>query len=132
MYSLRGFSTPVLWTSPEGQVQLLIAGSYELKAHDPDTGKIIWFKRSLTWQLKLTPAVDEDAACVLGWAGNADLGQQEEVPGFTQALAANDKNKDGKLQQAEVAHLNKRFVRSWDSFDLDLSCALESSDWEHH
>ena len=131
-YSLRGFSTPVLWEPPDGGPQLLIAGSYELKAYNPDSGEVIWFTRSLTWQLKPTPVLDDDTAYVLGWAGNADLGQQEDVPGFEQVLADNDANGDGKLQKEETTNLDEHIGRSWDSFDLDLSGALEARDWAHH
>lgn len=132
-YSLRGFSTPVLWQPPEGNLQLLIAGSYELKAYDVDTGEIVWFVRSLTWQLKPTPVMDDDTVYILGWAGSADLGQQEEVPSYEETLEQYDANKDGKLQQSEaVAALGPQAERDFNSLDLDLSGSMDHRDWEHH
>lgn len=131
-YSLRGFSTPVLWTSPEGELQMLIAGSYELKAYDIETGEILWFVRSLTWQLKPTPVMDEDTVYILGWAGSADLGQQEDVPSFEEILAAHDDNKDGKLQLEEGMDVVDRAESRWGDLDLDRTGDLEERDWEHH
>ena len=42
-YSLRGFSTPVLHQPPDGGVQLLVAGSYELSAYDVESGEKVWW-----------------------------------------------------------------------------------------
>jgi len=132
-YSLRGFSTPVLWEPPDGGLQMIIPGSYELKAYDVETGEVVWFVRSLTWQLKPTPVIEGDRAYVLGWAGSADLGQQEDVPPFDEVLAEQDANDDGKLQLEEaVAVLPNNARNNFDSYDLDLSGALEGRDWEHH
>ncbi len=131
-FSLRGFSTPVLWQPPEGNLQLLIAGSYELKAYDVDTGEIVWFVRSLTWQLKPTPVMDEDTIYILGWAGSADLGQQEDVPAFEEILAAHDANGDRRLQVEEAEGWMKGAAKNWDGLDLDHSGDLERRDWEHH
>ena len=132
-FSLRGFSTPVLWQPPEGGLQMLIAGSYELQAYDVDTGEVVWFVRSLTWQLKPTPVIEGGYAYVLGWAGGADLGQQEEAPGFDEVLAAQDENGDGALQLEEIADILPNNARSdFASYDLDLSGAMDRRDWEHH
>ncbi len=131
-FSLRGFSTPVLWQPPEGNLQLLLAGSYELKAYDVDSGEIVWFVRSLTWQLKPTPVMDEDTIYVLGWAGSADLGQQEDVPPFAEILAQADADSDGKLSPVEADRVIKGAQKKFDSLDLDLSGWMEERDWEHH
>jgi len=132
-YSLRGFSTPVLWQPPQGNQQLLIPGSYELKAYDVATGEIIWHVRSLTWQLKPTPVMDEDTIYVLGWAGAADLGQQEDVPSFEEVVAAHDADGDKKLNVTELAGvMGEQAAKSFESLDLDLSGLIEERDWEHH
>ncbi len=131
-FALRGFSTPILWQPPQGNLQLLIAGSYELKAYDVDSGDVVWFVRSLTWQLKPTPVMDDDTVYVLGWAGSADLGQQEDVPDFAAVLAEYDVNQDGKLQQPEaVSAVGRAAEGDWVGVDLDRSGALEERDWEH-
>lgn len=133
-YSLRGFSTPVLFQPDDAGVQVLVPGSYEFSAYDVGTGDKVWWVQGLTWQLKPTPVLDgEGYAYVLGWAGNADLGQQEEVAPFEEVLADLDGNRDGKLSAAEVSALFGRRVRNGlDSYDLDNSGFMELRDWEHH
>ena len=132
-FSLRGFSTPILWQPPEGNLQVLIPGSYELKAYDVDTGEIVWYVRSLTWQLKPTAVMDDEKIYILGWAGAADLGQQEDVPALTEILEEHDADGDGKLSLPETAAaMGKPDLKNIEGLDLDLSGFLEERDWEHH
>ncbi len=133
-YSLRGFSTPVLYRPDDGGIQLLVPGSYELAAYDVATGEKVWWVEGLTWQMKPTPVLDgEGYAYVLGWAGSADLGQQEAVPAFESVLGELDANADGRLSAAEVSELFGRKVRGGlGSFDLDNTGFMEERDWEHH
>ncbi len=133
-YSLRGFSTPVVYRPDEGGLQVLIAGSYELAAYTVATGEKAWWVEGLTWQLKPTPVLDEDGyAYVLGWAGSADLGQQEAVAPFEAALAEWDADGDGKLTASELsAPFGKKVARGLGNLDLDLTGFLERRDWEHH
>lgn len=98
----RGFSTPVLYPPKDGGLQVLVAGTNRLIAYDVDSGKEIWSVRGLTWQMKPTPIVDGDVAYVLGWAGGADQGNQENIPSFAEILKDNDANKDGKLAVSEA------------------------------
>ena len=58
-FSLRGFSTPVVYQPDEGGVQVLVAGSYELSAYDVGSGEKVWWVEGLTWQLKPTPVLDD-------------------------------------------------------------------------
>ena len=132
-YSLRGFSTPVLYQPEQGGLQVVVAGSYELAGFDVESGEKVWFVQALTWQLKPTPVIDGHYAYVLGWAGNADLGLQEDVPSFAQALEAWDGDNDGKLSREELLPaLGRKAAKSLGSFDLDLTGFMEERDWEHH
>lgn len=133
-FSLRGFSTPVVYQPDEGGVQVLVAGSYELSAYDVGSGEKVWWVEGLTWQLKPTPVLDDQGyAYVLGWAGSADLGQQEEVPPFEEVLAGLDADGDGRLSAAELSeHFGKKVSGGLGSYDLDNSGYMELRDWEHH
>ena len=133
-YSLRGFSTPVVYRPDGDRVQLLVPGSYEFAAYDVVTGEKLWWVLGLTWQMKPTPVLDDDGfAYVLGWAGNADFGQQEEVPPFEQVLAELDTDRDGRLSAAELREtLGNKVRNGLGSYDLDNSNYMESRDWEHH
>ena len=124
----RGFSTPVLYKPANEPQQVLIAGSARLMAYSVETGEPIWWVDGLTWQLKPTPVMDQDNIYVLGWAGDADQGKQEEIGDFPEFLAKWDKNKDGKLSRDEVE--DKKIVKDWDSFDLDRTGFLEERDWK--
>ncbi|MEZ5400028.1 MAG: PQQ-binding-like beta-propeller repeat protein [Bryobacteraceae bacterium] len=125
----RGFSTPVLYRPKDGgPLQVLLAGSYRLVAYEVATGKEVWYVRGLTWQLKPTPVMDDENIYVLGWAGEADPGQQETVPEFAEILKQMDKNSDGKVQKAEMTI--QKLAKAWDSVDLDLSGAIEERDWK--
>ena len=128
----RGFSTPVLWDPTDGTgLQAIVPGSFELVAYNVDTGKRVWWVRSLTWQLKPTPIIEGDTIYVLGWAGGADFGQQEQVPEFDAVLKGNDKNGDGKLSPEEAAGaIDEKTLKGWVDLDLDRDNFLGQRDWE--
>ena len=133
-FSLRGFSTPVVYRPADGGTQVLVPGSYELSAYDVASGEKVWWVQGLTWQMKPTPVLDDEGyAYVLGWAGQADLGQQEDVPPFAEVLPSLDDDGDGRLSAAEVTELfGRRVQNGLDSYDLDNSGFMELRDWEHH
>ena len=127
----RGFSTPVLYDPKDGSgLQVLVAGSYELIAYSVATGDRVWWVRGLTWQLKPTPVMDEDTIYILCWAGQADLGQQQDVPPFEEALKLHDKNGDGKITQEEAPE--PAMQKGWNSYDLDLDGHMNKRDWHHY
>jgi outer membrane protein assembly factor BamB len=123
----RGFSTPVLHRPRGGSLQAVIAGTNRLIAYDVETGKEVWWVRGLTWQLKPTPAVDGDVAYVLGWAGGADQGNQEEVPAYEEILKEWDANHDGKLSTAEIGR--SRYQSAASESDLDRDGFLNEREW---
>jgi outer membrane protein assembly factor BamB len=125
----RGFSTPPLWKGPDGRMQVLVPGSYRLVALDVETGREIWFTSGLTWQLKPTPVLDGERIYVLGWAGEADPGQQEQVPSFEETAARIDKDKDGKLSKEELIGTIRNVERGWVDLDLDADGFLGARDW---
>ena len=127
----RGYSTPVLWDPKDGTgQQVIVAGSYELRAYSVETGEKIWWVRALTWQLKPTPVIDGDTIYVLGWAGSADLGQQQEVPPLDQVLSQHDKDGNGKLSRDEaLGPIDERTLKAWEELDLDRDGFLGERDW---
>ena len=126
----RGFSTPVLYKPENSPAQVLLAGSYQLTAYQVETGEVVWYSRGLTWQLKPTPVMDGENVYVLGWAGEADPGQQEEIPSFAATLARLDADKDGKLSKEEVAGEYPKIPKDWISYDLDVDGFLGERDWK--
>jgi outer membrane protein assembly factor BamB len=124
----RGFSTPVVYRPSDGPVQALVAGSHKLMSYAVETGEVVWFVGGLTWQLKPTPVMGKDTIYVLGWAGGADPGQQENLPPFADMLKRLDKNHDGKLSKDELD--DPKMVKAWAEIDLDNSGYIEERDWE--
>ena len=127
----RGFSTPVLYRPEAEELQVLVPGSFQLVAYSAPAGERIWWSRGLTWQMKPTPVMDGDFAYVLGWAGAADPGKQEDVIPFEEALGKHDSNTDRKLSKEEAeGAIAADFYRSWHNLDLDLDGYLGERDWE--
>jgi outer membrane protein assembly factor BamB len=123
----RGFSTPILFKPAKAPLQVLVAGSLRLSAYDVATGKEVWWLRGLTWQLKPTPVLGQNRLYVLGWAGGADPGQQEQIPPFAEALKQFDSNQDGKIARDEMT--DPKIKKAWADFDLDRDGALNERDW---
>jgi outer membrane protein assembly factor BamB len=123
----RGFSTPLLYKPATGPLQVIVAGSLRLSAYEVGTGKEVWWVRGLTWQLKPTPVFGQDSLFILGWAGGADPGQQEEIPPLEEVLRRFDANKDGKLSQGELD--DKRIRDDWRNLDLDHDDLLNDREW---
>ncbi|MDZ4798946.1 MAG: PQQ-binding-like beta-propeller repeat protein [Bryobacteraceae bacterium] len=123
--STRGFATPVLWRD-----QVLIAGTNRFVAYNVKTGAEVWYVSGLTWQLKPTPAINGDVAYVLGWAGGADIGNQEDLPLFADVAKTLDTNKDGKISKAELT--DDRMKKDFDEADLDRDGGLGPRDWEFY
>ena len=124
----RGFSTPVLYHPKGGAPQALLAGSYNLTAYDVRTGAPVWWLRGLTWQLKPTPVLDGENLYILGWAGGADEGQQENVPDFPEVLKRWDADADGKLARGEIG--DERLTKDWRQMDLDDDGTVGERDWQ--
>ena len=124
----RGFSTPLLYKPKTGPLQVLIAGSYRLVAYEVETGKEAWRVGGLTWQLKPTPVMDEENIYVLGWAGEADPGQQEVVPDFADVLLKWDTNQDRQLAEAEIT--DPKLAKKFAEIDLDNTKLIGERDWK--
>lgn len=125
--STRGFSTPLIWTSPEGMQQALVPGTGQLTAYAVKTGVPVWWVRGLTWQLKPTPVMQGDVIYVLGWAGGSDTGQQEELPDFAWLKNKFDANGDGKVSLEEITDPKLK-----NEIDLDTDGFVNESEWKFY
>jgi outer membrane protein assembly factor BamB len=123
----RGFSTPVVYQPKTGGVQILAAGTNRFIAYDVETGKELWSIRGLTWQMKPTPVVDGDVAYILGWAGGADQGSQENIPDLVSILKDHDTNKDGRLAATEVP---PRYRKDLAESDFDHDGFYDEDEWK--
>ena len=130
-FKARGFSTPVLYKPKDGRgLQVLVSGSFQLEAYSVTRGEKIWWVRGLTWQLKPTPVMDADTIYVQNWAGNADLGRQEDIAPFGKVLRNYDKNGDSVLSPEEAPE--PEMTKDWAKFDLDRDGVVGQRDWEFY
>ena len=125
----RGYATPVLYRPADGQLQVLVAGSYRLTGYDVRTGKEVWWVRRLPWQVKPTPVVAGDVVYFTTYSAESDPGEQEIVAPFDEALAKLDLNKDGKLSKDEMVDPRAK-ARFEEYLDLDDTGFLEERDWK--
>ncbi len=126
----RGFATPLLYQPAEGPLQVIVTGAYRVTAYSVETGEAVWWTGGLTWQLKPTPVLGRDTIYVLGWAGGADTGQQEDVPPFEEVLKKWDANGDGKLSKGEIP--DQKITNNWAETDLDGDGFLDERDWRFY
>ena len=127
-HAQRGYATPVLYRTPGGKLQVIVAGSYRLSGYDAESGKEVWWVRRLPWQVKPTPVVAGDVVFFVTYSGESDPGEQENVPPFEETLTKLDANKDGKLSKDEIVD-PKAKARFEEYLDLDDTGYLEERDW---
>jgi len=95
-----GWSTPILW-SQGGQSEIVLLGSKKLVAYHPETGKELWSVPGFPLETACSPAYEGERLLVCSAAIGGRSSAKFEFDGWKQLIAF-DKNKDGKIQFAEV------------------------------
>lgn len=132
-----GYATPVLWQPPPSRraahpAQIIAPGSYQLVSYDLQTGAKIWWVTGLAWQVKGVPllvhgAEGEGATLFMNtWAGGGDFETPPPVDPWDVVVARYDADKDGRLNQREIAPL----MRKIDDQDLNKDGFLDRQEWE--
>ena len=132
-----GHSTPIVWTNPQGQQEILLPGSFLLTSYDPRTGAKKWWVRGLSFEMKSVPVIAKigfpakDTIFVNGYgAPENEPGQLLNVEDAATVFPKSDANKDGKLDKAEVP---TQHARGWLGFmDLDKDGMLSPDEWEYY
>ena len=126
-----GHSTPIVWTTAEGKQEILLPGSFLLTSYDPETGAKKWWVRGLSFEMKSVPVIDNGTLYINGYGSTENEPGQEVKAGETKdVFAANDANKDGKLDKAEVPNDH---ARGWLGFmDLNKDGALSPDEWDYY
>jgi outer membrane protein assembly factor BamB len=98
----RGYSSPAIW-NVAGRQQVVIAGTLRVVGYDLETGRELWTVRGISRVVNMTPVVGPDGTLyVAGWAGGADSDDLIRLEPFDAFIAANDANKNGKIEADEV------------------------------
>ncbi len=125
-----GHSTPVVYQSEKGEMQILVPGSFFLTAYSAKTGAKLWWVGGLSFEMKSTPVIWKDLVFINGYA--TPMNQPENIvsiPTFTDALDKYDQNKNKKFSQAE---LPKEPAYTWFDFvDLRADGELDEADWNY-
>jgi outer membrane protein assembly factor BamB len=126
-----GHSTPILWTNPAGEREILLPGSFLLTSYDAKTGAKKWWVRGLSFEMKSVPVIDGGTLYINGYGSTENEPGQEVKAGDTkEVFATADANKDGKLDKAEVPNDH---ARGWLGFmDLNKDGALSPDEWDYY
>ena len=92
---LGSYATPSLYKPANGPEQIVVAGAMELTGYQAKTGERLWWMRGVTIGPAVLPLIGEGAVFTLEPTGISP-------PEFKQMLAGFDKNKNGRIELAEV------------------------------
>ena len=126
-----GHATPILWTSPQGQKQILLPGSFLFTAYDARTGEKIWWVRGLSFEIKSVPVIDGDMVYINGF------GSAGEQPGRAAAGRCRPTGvRDGGSSTRTASCRRRRSPTSGPRaalrfYDLDIDGFLDKRDWEY-
>jgi hypothetical protein len=129
-HATHGFSTPVIYRPAKGPAEVIVSGAYELDSYDLNTGKKLWWMTGMAWQAKSLPVVQKDTLYLYSWmAAPTELGQKEITQTWPEALAAFDKDKNGKLSKDESP--DESITKLWFLYDLNDNDVLDEYDWRY-
>ncbi len=123
-------ATPIIWTSPEGETQLVVVGSFLLSGYSVQTGERLWWVRGMIHEMKSVPVVGDGVVYVNGYGSPLnDPGNTMDVGSFEEALTLSDADADGLLKPEELPE--GRAKRRFGMSDLDRDGTLDQRDWEY-
>ncbi len=126
----RSYSTPLV-IERDGKKQILVAGSLQLAAYDPQSGEKLWWFNGLSRIVDTTPVVHDGLIYVATWTPGGDAGERITMEPFGDALAKFDKNQDGSIERDELpkdSPVLDRFFR----IDLNQNQHLDAQEWARH
>ncbi len=126
----RSYSTPII-LSRDGRNEILVAGSLQLSAYDPETGEKLWWFNGLSRIVDCTPVVHDGLIYMATWTPGGDPGERIAMEPFAEALSKYDRNEDrqvGKDELPKESPVVERFFR----IDLNQDQRLDEPEWNRH
>jgi outer membrane protein assembly factor BamB len=125
--AISGHSTPAVWNSGRTE-QIIAPGSFRLDAYSAATGKSVWHVNGLPSEMKSAPVLNGGTVFISGYnLPENDPGKQIRLPEFPALLAAQDANRDGRLQREEAPDTRTR--SGFPFLDLDRNGWLDEAEW---
>jgi outer membrane protein assembly factor BamB len=122
---VSSYSTPVIWDH-DGQLQVVVAGSLQLRSYDLKTGAEIWRVRGLPAVVCTTPVVGNGMLIFAGWSNGK---AENALESFDQLLKDLDKNANGSVSEDEFKS-HYKFPTFFVTFDADSNQKIERQEWE--
>ena len=117
------FGSPVRWRN-DGEDQVVLAGTAQLKGYALQTGEERWHLNGVTNTVCTTPVVGDGMLYFAAWSpGQADAPRQP----WEKFLEANDKNHDGVVDFAEIDVKRRDYLRG---LDRNRDGKFTREDWE--
>ena len=127
--AVSGHCTPVIRDMSEGRAEVLVAGSFQLDAHDLMSGERRWWVNGLPAEMKSIPVLRGDTVWIQGYSLPLnDHGNQIELPTFERATEEMDGDGDGRLSAGEIRE--PKVADSFRFIDLDGDGGLDAHEWD--
>jgi len=121
--SAGSFGSPARWRN-DGEDQIVLAGTAQLKGYALKTGEERWHVNGVTNTVCTTPVIGESLLYFAAWSpGQADSPRQP----WEKFLEANDKNHDGVVDLEEIDVKRRDYLRG---LDRNRDGKLTREDWE--
>ncbi|MFO1095685.1 MAG: family 16 glycoside hydrolase [Planctomycetaceae bacterium] len=129
----RNYCTPVIW-EVDGTKQIVIAATLRVVGYDFDTGAELWTARGLARMVCSTPVIGDDGDLYLaGWSAGAEAGQRIVIAPFAEKLAEVDANKNGTIEEAELAgEKGSNLERRFSQFDSNKDGSATEIEYESY
>jgi len=123
-----GHSTPILYQPENGELQVLVPGSFRLTSYLAASGQELWWVNGLSFEMKSTPVIWNDLLFINGYA--SPMNQPENVvilPEFAKALGDFDSNGSANLSRDELPR--EPAYQMFDFVDLNGDGVLDKEEW---
>jgi outer membrane protein assembly factor BamB len=118
-----GYATPVIYRPSPGRTEIVTIGSTRLDGYDMATGAPRWWTPVATGG-SMGVALSQDDTIWLSTLGSNEPG----LPAWTSALAQYDKDKDGRVSQAELLQ-DKEIGEHFGWIDTSDDRFIDEAEW---
>jgi outer membrane protein assembly factor BamB len=123
----RSFSSPFVWQH-DGEEELVVPGSIWLRSYNLSDGKERWSYSGTSRVANSTPTAGDGLLFSASWNVGGDPADRITMEPFADFAKVNDKDKDGKLTQAEIppGPVRERFSQ----MDLNKDGIVTPTEWQ--